>query len=161
MFYKKDIYKSLKKIGLKSGDNVLIKSDLRYLGEYQNQKKLNQDLFEVVAKLIDLKKGTIFVSTASTSLCNTNKIFDLKKTKSERGVFSNYVLGLKRSIRSLHPYLSYTGIGKYAKYACRNNSKHAYGPNSPMERMLKINTKTCQFFVQDQISAIVEEIILG
>ena len=59
----------------------------------------------------------------------------------ERGVFSNYVLGLKRSIRSLHPYLSYTGIGKYAKYACRNNSKHAYGPNSPMERMLKINTK--------------------
>lgn len=141
MFNKKKIYESLKKAGLKTGDNVLIKSDLRYLGRYNSQSQLNKDLFDVISELIDLKKGTIVVSTASTSLCNTNRVFDLKKTNSERGTFSNYVLKLNNSVRSLHPYLSYTAIGKNAKFVCSNNTKHAYGPNSPKDRMLKINTK--------------------
>ena len=141
MFFKQDIYKTLKKAGLNSGDNILVKSYLRYLGEYENQNQLNKDLFDAISKLINLKKGTICVSTASTSLCNTNRVFDLKKTKSERGTFSNYVLGLNGSVRSIHPFLSYTAIGKNAKYICTNNTKHAYGPNSPKDRMLKLNTK--------------------
>jgi aminoglycoside 3-N-acetyltransferase len=141
MYSKKNIYDSLKKIGLKSGDNVLVKSDLRFSGPYENQNKLCEDLYKTISQIINLKKGTIFVSTSSTYLCNTSKIFDIKKTKSERGAFSNYILGLKKSIRSIHPYLSYTGIGKYAKNVCSRNSKHGYGPNSPKERMLKINTK--------------------
>ena len=141
MFKKDDIYKSLKKIGLKSGDNLLVKSDLRFLGKYEIQKNLCKDLFNVISEIIDLKKGTLFVSTASTSLCNSNKVFDLKKTKSERGIFSNFILGLKNSIRSVHPYLSYSGIGKNAKIVCRNNTKHAYGPNSPKDKMLNIHTK--------------------
>ena len=85
MFARKDIYRSLKKAGLKSGDNLLVKSDLRYLGEYHDQKNLCKDLFSVISEIINLKKGTLFVSTASTRLCNTKKIFNLRSTKSERG----------------------------------------------------------------------------
>ena len=141
MFSKKDIFVSLKKIGLKPGDNILVKSDLRYLGEYEDQNSLCKDLFDALSKIINLNKGTIIVSTASTYLCNTNRIFDLKNTKSERGIFSNYVLGLKKSVRSVHPFLSHTAVGKHAKYVCSKNTKHAYGPNTPKDRMLNINTK--------------------
>jgi aminoglycoside 3-N-acetyltransferase len=141
MFNKKDILISLRNIGLKTGDNVLVQSDLRFLGKYEKQNNLCKDLFESISQIIDLRKGTIFVQTSSTYLCNTNKVFDIKKSKSERGAFSNYVLTLKNSKRSFHPYISYTGIGKHAKYVCTKNSKHCYGPNSPKDRMLKINTK--------------------
>ena len=40
MYSKKNIISALKKLGLKKGDNVLIKSDLRYLGPYENHKKM-------------------------------------------------------------------------------------------------------------------------
>ena len=103
MFSKKDIFVSLKKIGLRPGDNILVKSDLRYLGEYEVQNSFCKDLFDAFSKIINLNKGTIIVSTASTYLCNTNHIFDLKNTKSERGIFSNYY-GLKIQ-RSVHPFL--------------------------------------------------------
>lgn len=141
MYSKKNIISTLKKLGLKRGDNVLIKSDLRYLGPYENQKKICEDLYKSIEQIIDLKKGTIFVSTSSTYLCNKNKIFDIKFTKSERGAFSNFIMGLKKSIRSVHPFLSYTGIGKYAKFVCTHNTHHGYGPNSPKDRMLRIGTK--------------------
>lgn len=152
MFEKKDIYRSLKKAGLKSGDNILVKSDLRYLGEYYSQQNLCKDLFSVISEIINLKKGTLFVSTASTALCNSNKIFNLNTTKSERGVFSNFVLELKKSIRSIHPFLSYTGIGKYAEYVCKKNTRHAYGPNSPKDRMLKVKTKYLSIGLPPQLT---------
>jgi aminoglycoside 3-N-acetyltransferase len=139
VFNKQSIKKSLISLGIREGDNLLIKTDFRYLGFYDGD--LNQDFFDCLSEIINLEKGTIFVSTASDSLCNTNKVFDIEKTKSERGVFTNFVMKKEKSIRSLHPFLSYTGIGKHARYVCTNNSKHGYGPNSPKDRMLKINTK--------------------
>ena len=87
MFSKKDIIISLRNIGLKNGDNVLVQSDLRLLGKYEKQNNLCKDLFEAISNIIDLKKGTIFVQTSSTYLCNTNKVFDIKKLKVKEELF--------------------------------------------------------------------------
>lgn len=146
MNYKfKDIVNSYKKLGIVKGDNVLVKGDLRYLGNFNNNKYSNRTIteahFEALSQIIDLKKGTIIVSTASDSLCNTNKVFDINNTKSERGIFSEFVRNHKGSRRSFHPFNSHTSIGKYAKFICTNNSKNSFGLDTPKDRMLKINTK--------------------
>ena len=132
---------AFKKIGVKKGDNILVKGDLRYLGKFTDNQKIAQSHFEALSKIIDLKKGTIIVSTASESLCNTNIPFDINNTKSERGAFSEFIRKQKKSIRSMHPFNSHCSIGKFSKYICLNNSKNSFGAESPKDRMLKINTK--------------------
>jgi len=145
MSYKfKDIVNSYKKIGIVKGDNVLVKGDLRYLGNLDDGK-LNTNIaeahFRALSQIIDLKKGTIIVSTASESLCNTNMPFDINKTKSERGSLSEFVRKIRGSRRSFHPFNSHTSIGKYSKFICSNNSKNSFGADTPKDRMLKRNTK--------------------
>ena len=132
---------AFKKVGIKKGDNILVKGDLRYLGKFTDNQKIAQSHFEALSSIIDLKKGTIIVSTASESLCNTNIPFDIKNTKSERGAFSEFVRKQKNSIRSMHPFNSHSSIGAQSKYICLNNSKNSFGAETPKDRMLKINTK--------------------
>ena len=67
--------------------------------------------------------------------------FDLKKTFSESGSLSNYILKKKNSIRSLHPLTSVVAIGKNAKYICLNNNNNSYGKNTPYDKLLSLNTK--------------------
>ena len=85
MSYKfKDIVNAYKKIGIAKGDNVLVKGDLRYLGNFNDLKfnyKITEAHFRALSEIIDLKKGTIIVSTASESLCNSSVPFDIVKTK--------------------------------------------------------------------------------
>ncbi len=140
----KNIIDTYKRIGIKKGDNVLVKGDLRYLGSFKSNKtkqKITEAHYEALSEIIDLKKGTIIVSTASESLCNTNMPFDIDQTKSERGSFSEFVRKLKGSKRSLHPFNSHTSIGKYSKYICSNNSRNSFGADTPKDRMLNLNTK--------------------
>ncbi len=145
MSYKfKDIVNAYKKIGIAKGDNVLVKGDLRYLGNFNDLKfnyKITEAHFRALSEIIDLKKGTIIVSTASESLCNSSVPFDIVKTKSERGSFSEYVRKLRESRRSFHPFNSHTSIGKFSKFICSNNSKNSFGADTPKDRMLKCNTK--------------------
>ena len=48
---------AFKKIGVKKGDNILVKGDLRYLGQFTDNQKIAQSHFEALSKIIDLKKG--------------------------------------------------------------------------------------------------------
>ena len=132
---------AFRKVGIKKGDNILVKGDLRYLGKFTDNQKIAQSHFEALSSIIDLKKGTIIVSTASESLCNTNIPFDIKNTKSERGAFSEFVRKQKNSIRSMHPFNSHSSVGAHSKYICLDNSKNSFGAETPKDRMLKINTK--------------------
>ena len=120
----KQIVKAYKKIGIKRGDNVLVKSDLRYLGNFYDKKiksNLAEAHFLALSKIINLDKGTITVSTASESICNTKIPFDINKTKSERGSFSELIRGKRSSVRSFHPFNSHTSIGNKAEFICKRN----------------------------------------
>ncbi|MDU9048391.1 MAG: AAC(3) family N-acetyltransferase [Candidatus Electrothrix sp. Rat3] len=83
--------------------------------------------------------GTLIVPTHSWSLCNTSKVFDIKRTPSETGPFTEYIRKQKSSVRQLHPFSSSTALGKEAMAICANTSKHAYGPESPFQRMIDRN----------------------
>ena len=138
-----DIQNAYKKIGISRGMTISLKTDLRFLGTYDSnsQDDLLAAHFNAIADLVDLSEGTIVVSTASFSLCNTDTIFDIDKTKSEMGSLTEYVRTRPGSIRSFHPFASYTALGKNADYICKNNGRNSIGPNSPKARLLELDAQ--------------------
>jgi len=138
-----DIKKSYKRIGISKGMTISLKTDLMLLGLYDsvNQNDVLLAHFEVLADLVDLSEGTIVVSTASLSLCNTETVFDIQNTSSETGALTEYIRTRSGSVRSFHPFSSYSAIGKHADYICNNVSRHSYGAATPKERMLELEAR--------------------
>jgi aminoglycoside 3-N-acetyltransferase len=95
--------------------------------------------FDALSKIIDFSVGTLVISTSSTNLCNTKNPFDIDKTPSERGVLSEFIRKSSKVVRSAHPFHSYAAIGKNAKLITSNVSRHAFGPETPEDRLVKMN----------------------
>ena len=47
----------------------------------------------------------------------------------------------KNSFRQFHPLSSISAIGRNAKFLTKYETKHAYGPGSPFEKLVKLNAK--------------------
>ena len=120
---------------------MLVKTDLRLLGIYESFHKYEilSAHFNALSYLIDLGVGTLIVSTASDSLCNTKIHFDPVNTPSERGILMEFIRKQKGTVRSYHPFMSYTAIGAKAVFICTNNSRHSFGLETPKDRMLKLD----------------------
>ena len=114
---------------LKDFKYVYIYSDFRFiLG--QNLDEINDFLKKFI--LLFLKNNqTLIVPTFSYS----KDKFEITKTKSKVGFFSNYLLSLKESVRSEHPIFSYTALGINKKIV-ENIGKSAFGDNSMHQRLL-------------------------
>ena len=77
------------------------------------------------------------VPAASTNLCDTDIPFELANTPSFRvGSFSEYVRTQPGTLRSFHPFDSFAAIGARAAEITANVSRHAYGPETPIDRLL-------------------------
>jgi len=139
----RDIKNTYKEIGISKGMTVSLKTDLRFLGPYDSnsQNDLLEAHFNAISDLIDLSVGTIVVSTATFSLCNTDNVFDILNTPSEMGSLTEYVRTRPGSVRSFHPFASYAAIGKNANYICENTGRHSVGPNSPKARLLELDAQ--------------------
>ena len=136
-----DIISALKKCNIKNGDNVYVSGNLTNFG-YCKTKDFEQTpkiFFKAIFKII--KNGTIIVPAHSFYLANTRKKFNLKKTKSISGSFSNFILNQKKVVRQIHPFSSSAAIGKNANFFCKKNTSNVYGPNSPFDKMIKKGTK--------------------
>lgn len=139
-----DIKEAYKKLGIGAEKIVLLKTNLATLGRYESSEK-NKILmahYDAIVELMDFSQSTLVVSTATTSLCNTNIPFNPKKTPSEMGMLTEYIRTRKESIRSFHPFDSWAAIGKDAKFICEDISRHAFGPETPKDRMINLGT-TC------------------
>ena len=106
-----DIIRFLTELGLKKNDTVLIHSNIATLGKVEN------GLDGIFAALLDVigNKGNLVVPTFSFSFCKS-EVFDIQKTKSEVGIFTEYIRNLNSSVRSLHGITSFCSIGNDAKY---------------------------------------------
>ena len=138
--------KVINTLNIKKNDNIYVSGNFINLGIIS--KKNYQDMPKILYNLLKKKigpKGTIIVPSHSFNLINRNEIFDVKKTQSESGAFSNFILKQKKTVRQIHPFSSSAAIGFNAKYICSNNTKHVYGPSSPFERMIKLKTKFISF----------------
>lgn len=136
-----DIVQAYQSVGVKRGAVVLLKTDLRWLGPYAepDQRLTLAAHYNALAELIDLSQGTLVVSTGSMSLCNTDTPFDLERTPSEMGSLTEYVRKQPGAVRSLHPFRSFAAVGKHADFVCRKLTRHAYGPETPKDRLLQLD----------------------
>jgi aminoglycoside 3-N-acetyltransferase len=138
-----DIKRAYKDIGISKGTVVALKTDLRLIGPYdcKDQNQSLKDHLDVLINLIDLNKGTIVVSTGTTSLCNTDNVFDINNTPSEMGSLTEFIRNQPDAVRSFHPFTSYAAIGKYANHICGSTTRHSVGPDTPEARLLELDAK--------------------
>lgn len=133
----KDIVSAYKSVGVGKGRVVYVTGNFGSLGFYQyaDKQAILQDHFNVLRELVG-DSGTLIVPTHSFSLCNTDTVFDPHATPSETGPFTEFVRQQHGSVRQFHPFSSSTAIGAEAEAICTQNSRHAYGPESPFHRMV-------------------------
>ncbi|MBT0742059.1 AAC(3) family N-acetyltransferase [Campylobacter lari] len=117
---------------------VFIAGNLANFGYFnsKNKKDLLDSIIESIMEASNYQ-STIMTQTMSFQICNTTTPFN-RYTWSNLGAFGNYLLNLNGSIRSLHPFASYTAFGKNAKI-CDCKIPFAYGLKSPYDNMLKYN----------------------
>ena len=134
-----DFNKKFENLNIKGSKNLYVTSNLTALGKLRIKKEKKLD---IIFKSLIHSMGSdfsIFSPAATMNLCNTSKIFDLEKTPSfQMGPLAEHIR-LKESIRSIHPYWSICGVGKYSNLL-NNVSAHAYGVGSPWSIMLDLDT---------------------
>ena len=136
-----DLVEAYIKLGLKKEQVVYIGSSLPYLRDFNvpGKKAILDAHYNALMNALG-ENGTIAVFTQSTQLCNTDIIFDLENTPSISGFFSEYIRKKKGAYRSFHPFCSYAAIGKHAQEITQDTTRHAYGPESPIARMIDFDT---------------------
>lgn len=136
-----DIKRAYAAVGVEEGRVVLVKTDLRYLGPFEDPRRsaILAAHFRALAELVNLDKGTIVVGADSASLCNTDTPFDPANSPSELGVFTEYVRQQDNAFRTYHPFISHAAIGADAETICSNVSRHAYGLGTAKAKMLELD----------------------
>jgi len=145
---KKDLEKALSDAGLEKGDIVMVHSDLKSIGKLGQQKNKEEFLNNIFDAFINVigDEGTLVVPTYSYSFCNdSNNLFDIKKTKSTVGVFTEFVRNINGVIRSEDPIFSHAGIGKNAETLLNNVSSVCFGKDSFFDRLYKSGGKIVNF----------------
>ena len=135
----------LRKIGLKKKDTVLVHSNITPIVKYANLSLNEASLLlkETILEVIG-SSGTLVVPTFNHDIFY-NKKYTHETSRSNCGVFSNYILFQTKSIRSFHPIHSFCAIGKRTSNLMYNISNSSTGPKSVFDKLYKINAKILLF----------------
>lgn len=141
-----DIVKALLDVGLKTGDNVFVHSNIGFFGRMKDGntpedycRSFKEAIFEVIGE-----EGTLIVPTFSYSFC-WGQDFDPSKTPGICGIFSESIRKDPDSFRSSDANFSICAIGKNAEYFCSFSPEHSFGDGSFWEKFLKLNGIICNF----------------
>lgn len=138
-YNKQDLVSSWKKLKIQKGDTVYLAGNLLNLGSYFNMSNILEDYYTTLLKAVG-KNGTLVFPTHSWKI-KEKKFFHPENTPSECGALSEYLRLKKNSFRHCHPLSSVSAIGKMAKFVTKFETKHAYGPGSPFEKLIELNAK--------------------
>ena len=134
---------------LKKGDIVYLESDLTAFNNIFKNSKAKSDFLEfffLLFKELIGSSGNIIVPTFSYSWGDDKKkkIFDIKKTNGNTGIFPEYILDNKNSTRTKDPMFSFAVFGKNKQYFTKIG-KNTFGENSVYEKLHKKNAKLVSF----------------
>lgn len=145
-YSKEDIIHTLQRVDLVKGDSIFVHSNLGFFGTMKGAKtkddycKIFRDsIFEVIEM-----DGTLIVPTFTYSFFNKED-FDLEKTPSACGMFSEWIRNESNAFRSEDPNFSVAAIGKHSKFFTIDAPSHSFGKNSFWERFFNLNGKFCNF----------------
>lgn len=145
-YSQEDIVSALSKVGITSGDSILIHCNLGFFGRLKNAAT-EQDYYriykEAIFELIG-SSGTLITPTFSYSFCN-GTVYDKDTTPGVCGFFSEMIRKDPQSLRSNDPNFSVAAIGKNAEYFTKGAPQHSFGRNSIGERFVEYNGKICNF----------------
>ena len=131
------IIDTLKILGVKPGDSLLIHSALQYLGRPTNGLRM----YFVALRTCLGPDGTIAVPTFNFSFARGER-YDPKKSASiGMGTFSEYVRQLPEAHRSTHPMQSLAVIGRHAEALTECDTPSAFDPGSAFEYMVELDFK--------------------
>lgn len=137
-----NISKLLSGLGLREGDIILVHSDVSTLGKVEN------GLDGIVTAICEIigNKGTIVVPTFTFSFCK-GEVYDVNKSRSQNGVFTEYLRKLPGAVRSLHGITSFAAIGQDAQILMSLRDKTSYGPGSVLANLREGGGKVLQLGV--------------
>ena len=134
--------KKLRSLGIKSGDKILVTSDvLKFLINLKKKKKkfsLN-NLIDILIKIVG-KKGSILLPTFNWDFCK-GKNYNYISSKSMTGALSNIALKRKDFARSKNPIYSFAVIGKDKNHVCSLRHTSCFGLDSPFGYLIKNKAK--------------------
>ena len=141
-YNKADLDRALSEIGIQSGQSLFLATQLNSLGHFSDGNTKAEKLgiiYDAIRSKVGLE-GTITVPTWNFEKINKEFTYDPQSVPSRAGVLTEFVRKLPGSKRSLHPFNSYTAIGRDADYICGNVSRHDFGPNSVFDHLLSLDT---------------------
>ena len=139
-----EIINCLDKLGIISGDILYVSSSLFQLGKMEDahdKLSLCKNIYNAIMSVIG-ENGTIIVPTFTPQTARYGKPFILEETKTDTGIFSEFVRNLPNSVRSIHPISSVAAKGKYANKICDNIPPGNWSMDSPSYRMYELNAKS-------------------
>jgi aminoglycoside 3-N-acetyltransferase len=135
-----DLLQAYGRVGVEKDQLIYLRSDLgRLMERYEvpDKDSICGAHVRAIQELIG-PDGTIVMGAETMNLCNTDTVFDPATTPSDKmGPLTEYVRKLPGAVRSFHPFGSYCAVGKRAHELLDNVSRHAFGPNTPEERMIE------------------------
>ena len=138
---KPDVLIALKKVGVISGDNLFVHSDLESFGKLAykiRREELLGGFLEALKGAVG-EKGTIIMPAFSYSYCK-GEIFDPEKTPSTVGVLTEYFRTQPSVLRSSDAIFSVAALGPDAAHFI-NVGKNCFGPGSIFEKLQDKNVK--------------------
>ncbi len=139
LYPKSDIAKFLSNLGIHKNDTIFIHGDAGVASQFiYHSENAIKSFFD---ELIDfIKNGTIIVPSFSYS-ATKGKIFNVDKTPSDVGLFSERFRLIRGVKRSLHPIFSVCALGKNSDYYTDYALDNCFGKNSIFDLLYKENVK--------------------
>jgi aminoglycoside 3-N-acetyltransferase len=142
---KKKIKVLFKKLKIKKNDNIVIHSNFAGILQFKNfrNEDLYKSFFETVKKIIG-NNGTILIPTYNYDFTRGG-LFDKKKTESQVGSFSNYLLKKYYKNRTKEPIFNHLIFGRLKNKLMKCEIKEAFGNKSIFAMMQKFKFKIVCF----------------
>jgi aminoglycoside 3-N-acetyltransferase len=143
-FKKESLVKDLKKIGLQTGDSVLVHASLSKIGFVDGgPATLISALFEVIGNTGTLLFPTFPAKGKNKTHLEEHPFFDVLHTPSQMGSVTEYFRKLPEVYRSLHPTDPVCAKGRFAEYYTNTHFGQLtpYNENSPFRKLCEKNGK--------------------
>ncbi len=137
-----DIVNSFRKVGIQSGDDVFVHSNLAFFGRPEgcdSADELNGMFVRAFREVLG-KEGTLIVPTYSYSYCH-DEIYDPYESETPCGMLPGYMIREYPENRSLDPNFSICGIGEHMRHYLSCNIHEAFGEGCFWERFLERSGK--------------------
>lgn len=143
---REDIVQKLRLSGIEPGDTIMVHSDtgtIGKLGDVSSRNDFYNELLLAFQTAIG-PNGTLVVPTYTYSFCK-NKPFNLLKTPSVVGSFTEFIRIHPDAYRSSDPIFSHAAIGLHAKKLLSDVSNDTFGDDSFFDRFFHTDGKLINF----------------